>query len=110
MPAQPATPREASAPVGPPSTWLDAIELLALDDDVLLERVDRWYIPGRDPAVRPAQPPARGRERRHTRAIRSAIATLDRYATGDDPVLAEHARWAIDRLERRHGTGEDGPA
>jgi epoxyqueuosine reductase len=100
---------EASAPVGPPSTWLDAIELLALDDDVLLERVDRWYIPGRDPAVvrrnlllvvgnaaHPGDP--------------SAIATLDRYATGGDPVLAEHARWAIDRLERRHGTGEDGPA
>jgi epoxyqueuosine reductase len=100
---------EAGAPEGPPAAWLDAIELLQLDDATLLERVDRWYIPGRDPAVvrrnlllvvgnsaRPGDP--------------AAVAVLGRYAACEDATLAEHAGWAIDRLERRGGTGEDGPA
>jgi epoxyqueuosine reductase len=100
---------DARATIGPPTSWLDAIELLDLDDDALLERVDRWYIPGRDPAV----------VRRNLLLVvgnaavpgdRRAAATLARYAAHHDPVLAEHARWATDRLECRGGTGEDGPA
>lgn len=31
--------------------WVDLVELLALEDDRLLERYGRWYIPGRDPAA-----------------------------------------------------------
>jgi epoxyqueuosine reductase QueG len=27
--------------------------------------------------------------------------TLRRYADGDDELLADHARWALDRLEER---------
>jgi epoxyqueuosine reductase len=100
---------ESHAPTGPPSTWLDALELLALADQALMERVARWYIPGRDPAV----------VRRNLLVVvgnsahpgdPAATRTLGRYVSGDDAVLAEHARWALDRLERRGGTDEDGPA
>ena len=35
------------------------------------------------------------------RAIRGRARTLRRYADGDDELLAEHARWALARLEER---------
>jgi epoxyqueuosine reductase len=94
---------EAHAPEGTPSTWLDAIELLALDDAELLDRCGRWYIPGRDVSV----------VRRNLLVVvgnsgrgddPAVVATLDRYAASGDPVLAEHARWALERLAL------DGPA
>ena len=85
----------SARPAGP-DAWLDALALLDLDDDALLERCDRWYIPGRDPDV----------IRRNLLIVvgnsgdAMARATVDRYADSSDPVLAEHARWAAARLDQ----------
>jgi epoxyqueuosine reductase len=82
-----------------PGTHVDACELLDLDDDALLDRCARWYIPKRDAAVvRRNLLIVLGNSGRGTdRRVRSL---LDRYRSDPDPVLAEHARWAIDQLSR----------
>jgi epoxyqueuosine reductase QueG len=88
---------EARAGVGPPSTWLDALELLAFDDDQLLECCGRWYLPGRDVnVVRRNLLVVLGNSGRSSDAVR---ATLARYIEGSDQVLAEHAQWALDQIE-----------
>ncbi|MBU6328761.1 MAG: tRNA epoxyqueuosine(34) reductase QueG [Acidobacteria bacterium] len=84
------------------SARVDLLELLASSDAELLARHGRWYIAERDP--------------RHLR--RNALvalgntadpaddevgAVLRRVAVSADELLAEHARWALDRLEARAG-------
>jgi epoxyqueuosine reductase len=76
---------------------VDLLELLSLDDDELMRRHGRWYVPRRDPRYLrrnalvalgntgdPGEP-----------AVVEAIA---RYAQGDDPMLRRHASWAARRL------------
>lgn len=80
--------------------WVDLLDLLAADDATLLERHGRWYIAERDP--------------RHLRrnalvalgnigdpADPNVAAALGRFAECDDEMLAEHARWAQDRVRGR---------
>jgi epoxyqueuosine reductase len=78
--------------------WVDALDLLAADDETLLARHGRWYIAGRDPRWL----------RRNALVVLGNIGdpadprvgrTLARYRRQDDEILAEHARWATDRLE-----------
>jgi epoxyqueuosine reductase len=80
--------------------WVDALELLESDDETLLARHGRWYIADRD--VRWL--------RRNALVIvgnvgdvrdRRVGTVLDRYRVGDDPLLAEHASWALARLDER---------
>lgn len=94
--------RRGAAPSAPGASAarVDARELLALGDAELMERCGRWYVPGRDPAVL----------RRNLLVVlgntaaagdpvaRDLVAT---YRDGDDPVLAEHARWAGARIAAR---------
>jgi epoxyqueuosine reductase len=77
--------------------WVDALELLAADDETILERHGRWYIADRDPRWL----------RRNALVIigntadpcdEAVIAVLARYLRSGDEVLAEHARWAADQL------------
>ncbi|HWL44148.1 MAG TPA: tRNA epoxyqueuosine(34) reductase QueG [Ilumatobacter sp.] len=91
-------PRRGSA--GTPDTpqaWVDVLDLLDTDDATLIARHGRWYLADRDPrwwrrnalivlgnTGDPADP--------RTRDV------LGRYAASDDELLAEHARWALDRL------------
>lgn len=104
------TARRPDAPVhDDPGAWVDPCELLALDDDALLERCGRWYVPGRDPrmlrrnlllvignSASPTDP--------------RAAALVARYRDGDDELLAEHAAWADRRLTRRRdGSDLAGP-
>lgn len=102
----PARREERRSPRGSDGNWVDALELLALDDDALLERCARWYVPQRDPAVLrrnllvvignagdPADP-----------AVADALRP---YLDGPDELLAEHAGWAAGRLERRRRAEED---
>ena len=77
--------------------WVDVLDLLAADDQTLLDRHGRWYIAGRDPrwlrrnALVVLGNTADGHDAR-------VVATLTRYREGDDVVLAEHAHWASARL------------
>jgi epoxyqueuosine reductase len=81
----------------PPQAWVDVLDLLDADDATLLARHGRWYLADRDPrwwrrnaliVLGNVGDPADPRTR----------ATLRRYAEGSDELLAEHARWAIERL------------
>jgi epoxyqueuosine reductase len=79
--------------------WVDLVELLELPDDELMAVHGRWYIADRDP--------------RYLR--RNALVALGNVGDGNDPatervlrrwsasedeLLAEHARWASERLGR----------
>jgi epoxyqueuosine reductase len=82
---------------GPAEAWVDVLDLLAADDATLLDRHGRWYIAGRDPrwlrrnALVVLGNCADGGDER-------VVATLARYRHHEDPILAEHARWASERL------------
>jgi epoxyqueuosine reductase len=91
--------RPPPAPDPGDEPWLDVVALLALDDEALLARVGRWYVP-----------------RRQARYVRrNALVVLGnigdggdqrveaclRDALGDrDPLLRAHAVWAAGRLGR----------
>ena len=73
---------------------------MASSDAELLERHGRWYLADRDPRWL----------RRNSLLVlgntaepgdEAVVAALDRYAGGDDEVLAEHAEWALERLRER---------
>lgn len=94
------SPRSAPAVHTSGPSHVDAVELLASTDEQLLERHGRWYLADRDPRWL----------RRNSLLVLGNTAdpddsevrsTLIAYAEGDDPVLAEHAGWALDRLRRR---------
>jgi epoxyqueuosine reductase len=79
---------------------VDLLELLASDDQGLLARHGRWYIANRDP---------RYLRRNAIVALGNAAQTDDGrarkvlagHAQGNDPLLAEHAVWALGRLDAR---------
>jgi len=77
--------------------WVDVLDLLDADDATLLDRYGRWYLSGRDPRwLRRNALVVLGNTADATDT--RVVATLGRYRRHDDPVLAEHARWASDRL------------
>jgi epoxyqueuosine reductase len=92
--------RRTAAPADSVEAWVPLLELLAATDEELLARHGRWYIAGRDPrwlrrnALVALGNVGDGSDPR----VRDALAT---FAAGPDPVLAEHAVWAAQRLEER---------
>ena len=80
-----------------PGTHVDVIELLDLDDADLVERCGRWYIPGRDASVvrRNLILVLGNSGRSDDPVVRSR---LEGYLHGPDPLLAEHAAWALARM------------
>jgi epoxyqueuosine reductase len=73
--------------------WLALLDLLDLDDDAVLARVGRWYIPKRQARyVRRNALVALGNVGSPTDP--RVVATVERFAAGPDPVLREHAEWA----------------
>lgn len=91
------TGRAAPADGGSAMAWMDLVELLALDDDELMARCGRWYIPRRDPRyVRRNALIALGNSSRgHDPKVAE---TVQRYLSGPDSMLARHAEWAARRL------------
>jgi epoxyqueuosine reductase len=89
--------RHARALDGDVQAWVDVLDLLEADDHEVLDRFGRWYIAGREPrwlrrnALVVLGNTGDGSDAR-TRSV------LARYRDGDDEMLAEHARWASDRL------------
>ncbi len=87
---------------GVPATaaWVDLLDLLDASDDELMARHGRWYVPKRDPRYL----------RRNALVALGNVAVpgdpevvrrLTDLADGSDEMLAEHARWALDRLAAR---------
>jgi epoxyqueuosine reductase len=92
--------RRGSLEPEPGEAWVPLVDLLDRTDDDLLARHGRWYVPRRDPRyLRRNALVALGNV--GDPADRSVRRVVERYAAGDDPMLGEHARWAIDRLRRR---------
>ncbi|WP_419917679.1 tRNA epoxyqueuosine(34) reductase QueG [Candidatus Poriferisocius sp.] len=77
--------------------WVDLVELLGLDDDRLMDRYGRWYIPRREPRyVRRNALVALGNSGRGDDP--EVVATVVRYLADADPMLVRHAVWAARRL------------
>ena len=79
--------------------WADLLTLLDPDDDVVLGRAGRWYIPRRDLRY----------VRRNALVVLGnvgdgrdpvVVGVLTRYLAHDDPLLRGHAVWAARRLGR----------
>jgi epoxyqueuosine reductase len=91
-----------AAPAAEPEseTEVDLGWLLNATDAEILQRLGRWYIADRNPNVirrtalvvvgNTADP-----------ADHEVVALLGRYANSPDPQLADHAQWALQRLEGR---------
>lgn len=89
---------ETDSDPAPIMAWVQVLDLLELDDDELLARFGRWYIPRREPrylrrnalivlanaSLMPPDPHVRG--------------VLRRYLRDPDPLLRAHAVWATKRL------------
>jgi len=98
-------------PPGPPEAGtvaaVDLLDLLEASDEALLQAHGRWYIADRDPRhLRRNALVALGNVGNGTDT--DTAAALARYATGDDELLAEHARWAARRLGREDLVGPHG--
>jgi len=82
---------------GDVQAWVDVLDLLDASDDDVLDRHGRWYIAGREPrwlrrnALVVLGNTGDGRDGR-------TQITLTTYREHADEMLAEHARWASERL------------
>jgi epoxyqueuosine reductase len=90
-------PTSAPADGAAADAWVDVVALLESDDETLLDRFGRWYIPDRDPRyLRRTALVVLGNvgaaDRPEVRRV------IERYRNGSDELLAEHAAWAAGRL------------
>ena len=84
------------AEVGADQAWIDVLDLLAADDQQLLDRLGRWYIPNRDPDYL----------RRNALLVvaniatptPAVVATVNRYLNHPRAMLRAHAVWAAQTL------------
>jgi epoxyqueuosine reductase len=89
--------RAGQPPPEPAEPYVSLVDWLEASDDELRQRYDRLYVPRNDP---------RYLRRNALVALGNAgdathLATLDKYAHHDDPLLREHAEWALERLGER---------
>lgn len=91
-----------------PEPVIDALDLLALDDDTVLARWGRWYVADRQPRwLRRNALVVVGNSGRST-DTRVGL-TLSRYLADDDAVLRVHAAWAAVELGLHHLLPADDP-
>lgn len=82
--------RRRPSAAGDDGAWVPILEVLALDDDALMQRLGRWYIPDRDPAF----------------LRRNLLVVLGNIGAGDDAAVAAAIATSLsdDRgLVRAHG-------
>jgi epoxyqueuosine reductase len=87
--------RRAGEPVG--HGHVDLVSWLEADGRAVVDRYDRLYVPRNDP---------RWLRRNAAVALGNVgsdehVAPLERAAAGDDELVAEHARWALERIASR---------
>jgi epoxyqueuosine reductase len=109
-PSRVAARRHGDGPLGDdPGPTVVVLDLLGLDDEEVLERYGRWYLPGRDPdALRRnalvilGNTGHVGRDPRNGgHPVDSEVeAALVRYLGGESELLAGHAAWAALALGR----------
>jgi epoxyqueuosine reductase len=92
--------RRAAEPDPPERTFVPLLALLDGTDEEVLARNGRWSLARRDPRYlrRNALVAVGNVGDPDDPDVRRAVA---RHAEGDDVLLAEHARWALERLDRR---------
>jgi len=84
-----------------PAAHVDLVAWLEADSRELVEGLDRLYVPRNDPRwLRRNALVALGNVGEAEPRTRDV---LERYADGEDELLAEHARWALALLEERCG-------
>jgi len=89
--------RAGEAPAEEAEPYVSLVDWLEASDDDLRRRYDRLYVPRNDPRyLRRNALVALGNAGDATHA-----ATLEKYAHHDDPLLREHAEWALERLGER---------
>ncbi len=102
-PNQRAARLEATGDPAPPEATVELLWLLQAGDGEILERHGRWYLHDRDPRwLRRNALIALGNAGVDSAAVRAELA---RWTDSDDEVLAEHARWAGDRLDQQSAVG-----
>ena len=98
--------RAARVHLGDPGRqWAPLLDLLAMDDDTLIERYGAWYIPQRDPRyLRRNALVALGNT--GNAADPDLRPLLEVYLDPADDLLCAHAIWAADALGIDHGLVE----
>lgn len=99
--------RDPAAAIGDEVTGVDLIALIEADDAEIIDRVGRWYIPKRRARfVRRNALVALGNVDAHSDSQHHRIVgVLERFAADPDPVLAEHAAWALAARSTRTARG-----
>ena len=99
VPPDPSRRRPGRLATGAGTAWIDVAWLLTATDDELMERVDRWYIPDRDPRY----------VRRNALVVLGnvgdghdpeVVSLLRTHLGGSDELLVGHAAWAAIALGR----------
>jgi epoxyqueuosine reductase len=89
--------RAGEPPRAEAEPFVSLVDWLEADDAELRERYDRLFVPRNDP-----------RYLRRNALVAAGnvggpgeLATVERYAHGEDPLLREHAEWALERITKR---------
>ena len=76
------------------------LDWLTRDGAELIDEVDRLYVPRNDSALAAPERAHRARQRRRPR---TTCPLAEEWVESDDPMLAETAAWAIERIAERAG-------
>ncbi len=100
-------PGEVHAAPDATGPWIDAAAWLAMDDADLIAAAGRWYVAGHDPAIL----------RRNLLVVLgnagatgdpAGFAAVESHLDHPDPVVAEHARWALQNVTAPAALQHDG--
>jgi len=100
---------QSELPIDGKNAWVDLVEMIRATDEELLARHGRWYIAKRDPRFlrRNALIGIGNTAEVDDVSIRLLLTSV---AEGTDDLLAEHAAWALQRLNQRAANEQPDPA
>ena len=91
--------RAHAAPPAGAEPHVSLVEWLEAEQDALAARYDRLYVPRNDGRWLQRNALVAAGNVGGEAGLREAVAA---HASGDDPMLREHAEWALDRMRQRH--------